>query len=162
MAWEDDFQTYAGTRLWITDARPTDNTETLWEAITTWHEITITSVPNIQGRNYNTSTLSVVSAAHDREKKGSYTLGSIDFGVQWLPTQKGQIHATTLSTTNSIAGFALVYQDGSVSYFSAQVMNFVETGGGSNDARAGTLTLLRQSDTLNATTPTAPTESTGA
>lgn len=161
MAWEDDFETYAGTRLFITPLRPNDNTETAFEGAA-WHEITITSVPNYRGREYSTATLSTVSNAHDKVKKGSYTLPTMDWGVQWLPDQAGQQDAAALLGGYDIAGFAVVDQNEGVSYFSAQVSNFTESGGGSNDARSGTLTLLRQSDTIDATTPTVPTEAGGA
>lgn len=160
MAWEPDFDTYANTRLFITASRPTDNTEVLWEAIDTWNEITITQVGNIQGREYNSATLAVVSNAHDRMKKGSYTLPNSEFGIQWLPEEAGQVKLRAASLDYSIAGFAVVYQDGSVSYFSAQVSTMTEAGGASNDARTGTVTLMRQSDTLNAVTPVIPTEDT--
>lgn len=159
-AWEESFETYAGTRLFICAARPATNTEVAWEAIDTWHEITITSVPSVQGRAYNTSSLSVVSTGRDAEAKGSYTFGTTEFGVQWLPEQPGQVIALAASLNNSIPGFVLVSPEGAgVSYFSGQVMTFTDTGGGSNDAKAGTLAILRQGgDTLNATTPTVPTE----
>ena len=160
MAWEEDFETYAGTRLFITPTRPADNTETAFEGAN-WQEITITSVPNYRGREYSTSTLSVVSNAHDKVKKGTYTLPTMDWGVQWLPDQAGQIAAQALLGSYDIAGFAVVDQNGGVSYFSAQVSNFTESGGGGNDARAGTLTLLRQSDTIDAETPAVPTEFVG-
>lgn len=153
----DDFETYAGTRLFI-GTRPATNTETAWEGVTDWNEITITSVPNIQGRNYGTATLSVVSNAFDQESKGSYTLGTVEFGIQWLPDQLGQEIARAKSLTNDKMGFAVVYQGGDVSYFSGQVMNMIEAGGSSNDARSGTLTILRKSDTFNAITPTIPVE----
>lgn len=156
-AWEEDFETYAGTRLFITPTRPTTNSEVDFEAAH-WHEITITSVPNYRGREYSNATLSVVSNAHDKTKKSSYSLPSLDFGVQWLPAQPGQKDAAALLYTYDIAGFAVVDQNEGVSYFSAQVANFAETGGGSNDARAGTLSLLRQSDVLDAATAVVPTE----
>lgn len=160
MAWEPDFETYANTRLFMCAARPTDNTEALWEAVTGWHEITVTSVPNIHGRTYSSATLSVVSSAHDRMKKGSYTLDNSEWGIQWLPAQQGQILAATAGLDYSIPGFAVVYQGGEVAYFSAQVSALVEDGGTSNTARTGKLTLMRQSDTLDAVTPVVPTEST--
>lgn len=153
----EDFETYAGTRLFI-GTRPATNDEAAWEGVTDWNEITITSVPNIQGRTYSTATLSVVSDAFDQESKGSYTLGSVDFGVQWLPDQLGQRRAAAASEDYTKPGFAVVYQGGDVSYFSGQVMALVETGGASNDARAGTLTILRKSDTINAETPVVPVE----
>jgi hypothetical protein len=159
MPWEPDFETYAGTRLFISPNRPADNTEVAFEALD-WNEITITSVPNYRGRTYNTATLAVVSNAHDKVKKGSYTLPSMDFGVQYLPDQRGQILAQAALLNYSIPAFAVVDQNGGVTYFSAQVSNFVESGGSSNDARGGTLSLLRQSDVLDAVTPAIPTEDT--
>lgn len=159
MPWEEDFETYAGTRLFITRNRPADNTEAAFEAAD-WLEITVTSVPNYRGRTYNTATLAVVSNAHDKEKKGSYTLGTMDWNIQWLPDQPGQVAAQAALLDYSIPGFAVVDQNGGVSYFSAQVSQLVESGGGSNDARAGTLTLMRQSDTIDALTPTVPVEDT--
>jgi hypothetical protein len=46
MPWEADFETYAGTRLFIIPLRPGDNTEAAFEtAFASAHEITITSVP---------------------------------------------------------------------------------------------------------------------
>jgi hypothetical protein len=157
--WEPDFETYAGTKLYITATRPTTNTEAAFEA-KDWNEITITSVPNYRGRTYNTATLAVVSNAHDKNKKGSYTLPPMDFGVQWLPDQQGQIIAQAALLGYAICGFAVVDQNGGVSYFSGQVSNFVESGGSSNDARAGTLSVLRQSDVIDAVTPALPVEDT--
>ena len=158
MDWEPDFETYAGTRLFVTvGRRPATNDEVAFEAAD-WNEITITSVPNYRGRTYNTATLAVVSNAHDKIKKGSYTLPSMDFGVQWLPDQVGQKAVAAALLNYDILGFAVVDQNGGVSYFSAQVSNFVETGGSSNDARGGTLSLLRQSDTIDAVTPAIPVE----
>lgn len=159
MPWDEDFETYAGTRLFIIPQRPSDDTETAWEAaMANAHEITITSVPNYRGREYSTATLSVVSNGRDRQKKGTHTLPTMDWGIQWLPEQAGQIDAQAALLDYSIPGFAVVDQNEGVSYFSAQVANLTESGGGGNDARAGTLTLLRQSDTLNAATPVVPTE----
>lgn len=160
MAWDEDFETYSGTRLFITAARPSDNTELLWEAVDSWSEITITSVGSVEGRTYNNATVSVVSTGRDAEKKGSYTYGTAEFGVLWLPEQAGQVKARAASLNYDIAGFAKVSQSGDVTYFSAQVSTFVEAGGSSNDARTGTLTLLRQSDALLAATPVIPTEDT--
>ena len=157
---EDDYETYAGTRLFITPVRPakTANTEQGCEALTNWREITVTSVGIYDGREYSTSSVSVVSTGRNRQKKGEYTFGESTFNVLWLPDQPGQILATTARDGYGISGFAVVDQNGGVSYFSAQVATFQEAGGGNNDARTGTLMLLRQSDTVVAATPVAPIE----
>lgn len=157
---EDDYETYAGTRLFITPTRPakTANTELGWEGLTNWREITITSVGVYTGREYSTSSISVVSTGRNREKKGEYTFGTSEFPVLWLPDQPGQLLAQIASESYDIYGFAVVDQNGGVTYFSAQVSTFQEAGGGNNDARTGTMTLMRQSDAVIATTPVVPTE----
>lgn len=157
---EDDYETYAGTRLFINPTRPakTANTEAGWEGLSNWQEITITSVGVYSGREYSNSSISVVSTGRNREKKGEYTFGSSEFPVLWLPDQPGQILAREASENYSIYGFAVVDQNGGVEYFSAQVATFQEAGGGNNDARTGTMTLMRQSDTVTALTPVVPVE----
>ena len=76
----------------------------------------------------------------------------------WLPDQAGQVVAKAASEGYDIMSFAVVDQNDGVSYFTAQVSTFMEGGGGNNDARTGTMTLLRQSDTIDATTPAVPVE----
>lgn len=156
---EEDYETYAGTRLFI-GSRPaqTANTEAGFEGINDWNEITITSVGSYRGREYSESSVSVVSSGRNRVKKGEYTYGTAEFPVLWLPDQAGQIRAREASESYTTYGFAVVDQNGGVSYFSAQVSTFMEAGGGNNDARTGTMTLLRQSDTIDALTPVIPAE----
>lgn len=154
---EADFETYAGTRLFIAEGRPATNVETGFEALD-WNEITITSVGAYRGRTFSNATVSVVSSGRDREKKGSYTFGTAEFPVLWLPDQAGQVIALAASEGYDTFSFAVVDQNDGVSYFTAQVSTFAEAGGSNNDARTGTMTLLRQSDTIDATTPVVPTE----
>lgn len=159
---EEDFETYAGTRLFIAEGRPPTNVETGFEALA-WNEITITSVGSYRGRTFSNATVSVVSTGRDREKKGPYTFGTAEFPVLWLPDQAGQVVAREYSegvNQYDTASFAVVDQNDGVSYFTAQVSTFTEAGGGNADARTGTLSLLRQSDTIDAVTPIVPTEAT--
>lgn len=158
LPFEDDYETYAGTRLFIKEGRPANNVETDWETFfgTGAEEITITSVGVYSGREYSTSSVSVVSSGRNREKKGEFTYGTSEFPVLWLPEQPGQITAREASENYGLYSFAVVDQVGGVSYFSAQVSTFQEAGGGNNDARTGTMTLLRQSDTVAALTPVPP------
>lgn len=154
---EADFETYAGTRLFISATRPATNVEADFEGLD-WNEITITSVGSYRGREFSESSVSVVSSGRNRVKKGEYTFGTAEFPVLWLPDEEGQRIARTMSEGYGTASFAVVDQNDGVSYFTAQVSTFSEPGGGNNDARTGTMTLLRQSDTIDAATPVVPTE----
>lgn len=157
---EGDFETYAGTRLFIKAGRPGTNTEAAWETFfaTGAEEITINSVPPFSGRTYNTSSVSVVSTGRNQEKKGSYTYGTMEFAVLWLPDQPGQITAKAASEEYGTYSFAKVDQNDGVEYASGQVSTFQEAGGSNDDARTGTMTVLRQSDTVTAETPVVPVE----
>lgn len=158
LEFEDDFETYAGTRLFVKASKPSTNTEAAWETFFTTgaEEITITSVGITSGREYSTSSVSVVSSGRNREKLGEFTYGSTEFPILWLKDQPGQVTARTANETREIISFAEVSALGEVTYFTAQVSTFQPSGGGNNDARTGTMSLLRQSDSVIAETPVAP------
>lgn len=150
MAFENDFETVAGTKLSVCATRPTADTTVAYAALT-WVEVgDIINVGGVKGREYSTATLSTVGNAHDREKKGSYKLPNADFECAWVEDDAGQIIIEGGANSYDILSFKVVKQGGGVRYFTAQVMKFTESLGGSNDTVKGAFTLLRQSDTLTA------------
>lgn len=147
-----DFDTVAGTKLYISTAAPTAQTATAFEDLT-WVEIAqITNIGSVEGREYSMATLSTIGDAQDREKKGSFKLPNAEFECAWVPDDPGQVLVKAASKDYSVPSFKLVGQDAEddVSYFTAQVSKFVRTGGASNDAVKGNFTLLRQTDTITA------------
>lgn len=160
LPFEEIAETYANSRLFIKAGRPADNTEADWETFfaTGAKEITINSVPSFGGREYATSSVSVVSTGRNREAKGEFTYPSSEFAVLWLPDQAGQIEALAASESYGQWSLALVGQLDDVRYATGQVATFMETGGGNNDTRVGTMNFLRQSDVVYAVTPVVPTE----
>ncbi|NHZ83775.1 hypothetical protein F2P44_31580 [Massilia sp. CCM 8695] len=150
MAFEDDFDTVAGTQLFAFPTRPTDDTAVTYGELK-WVEVgSITNVGGVKGREYSTSTLSTVGNARDREKKGSYKLPNADFECAWIEDDAGQILIEKGANSYDILSFKLVKQNKAIRYFTAQVMKFVENNGTSNNAVKGSFTLLRQSDTITA------------
>lgn len=153
MAWEDDdFNTNAGTRLYISASTPTAETLAAFTSLT-YSEITLTNVGPVEGKEWSTSTLSEVSNAHDREKKAAFKYPQAQFGVTWKPAEAGQVIANAASNDFSIPSFKLVRQDLTELYFRAQVTTFADSGGGNTDALTGTMTLLRQSEVFQDTGP---------
>lgn len=143
-----DFETVAGTKLYVSAAAPTAQTSVAF-ALLTWTEVgVLTSIGGVKGREYSTSTLSLVGSAQDLEKKGSYKLPNADFECAWVETDAGQILIETGANGNDIQSFKLVKQSGAIRYFTAQVMKFVENSGTSNNAVKGNFTLLRQTNTI--------------
>lgn len=148
MPFEDDFETVAGTALYVAAEMPTDNTAAAFAALT-WVEVgEITNVPSVLGREYSTSTISTVKNAHDREKKGSYKLPNADWECAWVEDNAGQVIVREAANNNDILPFKVVKQGAAIRYLSAQVSKFVENMGTSNDAVKGAFTMLRQSDTI--------------
>ena len=147
-----DFDTVAGTKLYISTAAPTVATGAgapAAFALLTWVEVgQITNVGAVVGREYSTSTLSTVGDAQDREKKGSFKLPNADFECAWASDDAGQILVSAAAKNYSVPSFKLVNQDLSVDYLTAQVSKFTRSGGTSNDALKGMITLLRQTDTV--------------
>lgn len=157
MPFPADFETYAGSRLFIAEDRPTDNTEAAFELKTGWEEFTVTQVGSVIGRAYNTSELDVVSQGQVRRKLGNYQLPDSEWGIVAEEDDPAYLIAEEAMRARTICSFAVVRQSGAVLYFTAQVMNLGEPGGGSNDNLTFTMPLLLQTEAFRATTPVIPT-----
>lgn len=157
MAFEPDFETVAGSRLLIAAGKPTDDTEaayeTLFTAATGGDEFELTNLGQIEGRSSNTATLTVLSRGRNREKPGTYTYPQAEFGIQWLPESDAHETAETALRTKAICSFKVVRQSGVTLYFIGYVLNLADSGGGPDDALTGTLTILRDSETIRAVSP---------
>lgn len=150
---EDDFDTVAGTRLFVSADLPTVSKgagAAAAFALLAWTEVgTVTSFGSVKGREYSTSMLSPVASAQDREKKGSFKLPNAEFECGWVEDDAGQIIVEAGANSNDIQSYKVEKQNGAIRYFTAQVMKFVENNGTSNDAVKGNITLLRQTDTIS-------------
>jgi hypothetical protein len=144
-----DFDTVAGTKLYVAVAAPATFDAAGFTALT-WVEVgQLTSVPSVLGREYNTATLETIGDAQVREKKGNFKLPNADFECAWAESDAGQIIVAAAANNNTVPSFKLVKQDTTkLRYFTAQVMKFVENQGTANDAVKGAFTLLRQRDTV--------------
>lgn len=162
MPFPADFETIAGTRLFIKAGRPTDNTEAAFETFfgTGAAEFEVIQVGPVEGRAYNTSEIDVVSQGQVRRKLGNYQLPDSEWGIlEQGPDGETDAYdvARDAMQSRAIASFAAVRQSGRVFYWTAQVMNLSESGGGSNDNVTYTMPLLLQTEALRAETATVPT-----
>jgi hypothetical protein len=159
MPFPADFETLAETRLFMKAGRPTDNTEAAFETFfgADALEFTVTQVGAIEGREFNTSELDVVSAAQIRRKKGNYSLPQSEWAIVGDDGDEAYEAARVAMQSYDIVSFAAVRQSGAVLYWTAQVMNLTDSGGGSNDALTYAMTLLFQTEAIKAVTPVVPT-----
>ena len=158
MTFPADFETIAGTRLWIATGRPTDNTEAAFDTLFTTgsKEFTVTKVGAIEGREYNTSELDVVSQAQVRTKKGNYKLPTSEWEVLQDGLTGSYALARTASQSSAIYSFCAIRQSGTQFYWTAQVSGLKEAGGGSNDNLVYAMSLLFQTEAILAATPVTP------
>lgn len=165
MPFPGDFETYAGTRLFAKLGLPTDDTEAAFEtffAASGVAEATVTQVGAIKGRESNTTELDVVSQGLVRQGVGNYKLPT----SEWMVLEEGPDGDTDFydivddalrAPSKPRVSFAAVRQSGAVLYWTAKVSNLSEPGGGSNDNLVYALTMLFQSEALQALTPAIPT-----
>lgn len=161
MPFPADFETIAGTRLFIKAGRPTDNTEAAFETFfgADAQEFDVTQVGPIEGREYNTAEIDLVSASQVKRKLGNYALPQSEWTIvddSEEEDESAYITALEVMQSRGIASFAAVRQSGRVLYFTSQVMNLAESGGGSNDSLVYSMTLLFQTEAIRAVTPVVP------
>jgi len=149
MAIPGDFDTVAESKLYVSAALPASFDAAGYAALT-WTEVgQITNVGSVRGREYSTSTLTVVSNPQEREKKGSYKLPNAEFECAWVEDDEGQLIIQAGANSYDTYSFRLDKQNDDKRYFAAQISKFVENNGQSNDAVKGMITLLRQTDTIS-------------
>jgi hypothetical protein len=142
------FHTVAETTLSISAAAPATFDAAGYGALT-WTAIgELTDLGSVKGRAYNTSTHAPVGSAQQTQKKGSYTLPNADFVCAWDEDDAGQILVEAGSKNNAVYSFKAVKQDGSIRYFTAQVMSFIENMGTVDNVVTGAFSLLRQTDSV--------------
>lgn len=143
--------TVANTTVSISAALPATYDAAGYAALT-WVPVgELTDIGSVLGREYNTSTHAPIGSAQQIEKKASYKLGNADFTCGWLEADAGQVLISTAASSNAIYAFKVIKQDGTIRYFTAQVMKFVENLGTVDNVVQGQFTLLRQTDTLSVT-----------
>ncbi|MYM37262.1 hypothetical protein GTP38_23325 [Duganella sp. FT94W] len=151
MAIENDFETVAGQKLFVCKTLPATKSAADYAALA-WVEVgSITNVGSVKGRSYNTSTLATVGNAMNRSKKASYSLPDASFECAWVEDDAGQIIIEAGANSYDTYAFKLEKeQSGALRYFTAQVKEFIENNGTSDNNVLGNFVLLRQSDTVTA------------
>lgn len=163
MPFPGDFETIAGSRLFMKMGKPTDDLEAPFETFFGTGDVaefSVTQVGVVEGREYNTSEIDVVSQGQVRRKLGNYALPQ----SEWAVLEEGPDGDTDAydmareaMRTRATASFAVVRQSGRVLYFTSQVMNLAESGGGSNDNLTYAMTLLFQTEAIRAVSAVVPT-----
>ncbi|WP_295850967.1 hypothetical protein [uncultured Xylophilus sp.] len=144
------WQTAAGTSIAISAALPASQTAAAFAALTFTLIGEVTNISSVKGRQYNTATHAPLASAQQSQRKSSFTLPDTTVEMAWDDADAGQILVETASKSNAVYAFCVTKQDGKKRYFTAQVSQFMENIGGVDDKVVGAMTLLRQTETIDA------------
>jgi putative heme degradation protein len=140
--------TVAGSKIFVSATLPATMDSAGYAALT-WSEVgELTDIGSVLGRAYNTATHAPIGKQQQTQKKASYTLSNADFMCGWDEQDAGQIIINAGASSYDIYAFKLLKQDGTIRYFTAQVMQYVENNGTVDNIVQGAFTLLRQTDSI--------------
>lgn len=145
------YETVAGATLACSITPPSpDTTAAGFSTAITYTPIgEITDLPGAAGRSYNTVSHKPIGTRKENKKKGSYTLEDITVVMAWDQADAGQDLCRTAALDDSVLTFKLTKQGGDIRYFTAQVSKFIENMGTVDNVVQGSMTLLRQTDTVS-------------
>lgn len=145
------YETVAGATLACSVTPPSpDTTAAGYSTAITYTTIgEITDLPGAAGRKYNTTEHAPIAERKRNRKKGSYTLEDITVVMAWDQSDAGQDLCRTAANDDSVLTFKLTKQGGDIRYFTAQVSAFVENMGTVDNVVQGSMTLLRQTNTVS-------------
>jgi hypothetical protein len=147
-----DFKTIAGTKLYLSTAKPTvaegAGAAAAFALLTFVEFGQLTSIGSIEGLEWTTASMLTVGDRQKREKKSSFSLPNADWEFAWVPADPGQIIGKAASKDDTILSLKLVDQDLGINYLTCQISNFTRDGGGADDALKGKMTILRQTQTV--------------
>ena len=141
-------RTTAGSTLGISTTAPATYNDTGFGGLTFDLIADITEFGEF-GRVYNLVTHNPIADRRTVKRKGSFNDGAITLQLGRDGTDLGQIAVDTASDSDDSAYFELTLQDGTILYFSAQVMGFTYNLGNVDSITAGAVTLEIDNDILN-------------
>ena len=133
-------RTTAGSTLGISTTAPATYDDTGFSALSFDLIADITELGEF-GRTYNLVTHNPIADRRTVKRKGSFNDGAITMQLGRDGTDVGQIAARAALDDDDSAYFALTTQDGTILYFSAQVMSFTYNMGNVDSITAGAITL---------------------
>ena len=123
--------TSAGTKLYTTASAPATYNQAGFAALT-WTEVgEIVNLGDF-GRTYNVVNHINLGSRKTVKLKGSYNEGNLDLQLARAPGDAGQAKLVAASTSDTSYSFKVLLQDGTVMYFSGQVISYTTNVGASD------------------------------
>lgn len=141
--------TSAGTTISIGDDLPSSYDDTGFEAVD-WTEIGEVSDLGEFGREYAEVTFNPLGDRRTVKRKGSYNDGNVTMTVARVPSDSGQTLLQAALDSDDSQSIKVELQDGTILYFTAQVMSYTTNVGSVDQITTATVTLGITEDIIEA------------
>lgn len=150
-----DVFTSAGTTIKVDSALPATNDEAGFGALTGFKLIGEVTDLGEFGRQYNLVTHNPLGDRRTVKRKGSYNDGSVTMALGRVPADTGQAVLVTAVDDDASYSFEVTLQDGTIFYFTGQVMSYTANVGSVDQITSGSVTIEIDNDIIEvaATTP---------
>lgn len=146
--------TSAGTTIKVDSALPATNDASGFEALTGFKLIGEVTDLGEFGREYNLVTHNPLGDRRTVKRKGSYNDGSVTMALGRVPADTGQAVLVTAVDDDASYSFEVTLQDGTIFYFTGQVMSYTANVGSVDQITSGSVTIEIDNDIIEvAATP---------
>jgi hypothetical protein len=137
--------TSAGTTIAISAALPATYNSTGFAALTYTSIGEITDAGEF-GKEYNLVTHNPLADRKTYKRKGSYNNGSMTLQMGRVPDDAGQVLLLAAQDSDDSYSFKITLQDGTVNYFTGQVMSYRTSIGSVDTITSASVTVEVDSD----------------
>ncbi len=146
--------TSAGTTIKVDSALPATNDASGFGALTGFKLIGEVTDLGEFGREYNLVTHNPLGDRRTVKRKGSYNDGSVTMSLGRVPADTGQAVLVTAVDDDASYSFEVTLQDGTIFYFTGQVMSYTANVGSVDQITSGSVTIEIDNDIVEvAATP---------
>lgn len=147
MAGATEAFTTAGSTLSVVNALPTTYDQSGFATLSYTEVGEITNLGEF-GKEYTLVTHNPIADRRTRKRKGSYDQGSLSLEMARVTSDAGQALLLAGQDIDTSHSFKLVLQDGTVIYFTAQIMSFKTSLGDVNSITSASCEVQIDSDII--------------
>lgn len=147
-----DVFTSAGTSIAVSVAAPATYDDTGFAALTYTDIGEATDLGDF-GREYTLVTHNALAERRTVKRKGSYNDGSVSLQLGRVPSNAGQAILIAGVDSDDSHSIEVTLQDGSIQYFTAQIMSYTTNVGSSDQIVGASVTLEIDNDIVEVAAP---------
>ncbi|HQZ58195.1 MAG TPA: phage tail tube protein [Acinetobacter sp.] len=149
---DSNVQTTAGTTIGISATLPATENKAGYEALTFALIGEVTDLGEY-GKEYSTVTHNPIASRKTIKRKGSYNNGTLALQLGIDAADAGQVICDAAVDSDNNYAFKVTYQDGTVDYFSGQIMSFKTNAGSVDQILSGAINIELNTDVISVALP---------